>query len=56
MAVSPRRYGGFIQPSISVTLVPVGSPARGGDVGDGDVYVFDINQPSLPTPFYSVLV
>ena len=33
--------------------VPVGSPSRGGDV---EVYVFDINQPSLPTPFYSVLV
>ena len=33
--------------------VPMGSPSRGGDVA---VYVFDINQPSLPTPFYSVLV
>ena len=33
--------------------VSVGSPSRGGDVL---VYVFDINQPSLPTPFYSVLV
>ena len=32
---------------------PTGSPSRGGDVA---VYVFDINQPSLPTPFYSVLV
>ena len=31
----------------------MGSPSRGGDV---TVYVFDINQPSLPTPFYSVLV
>ena len=30
-----------------------GSPSRGGDVA---VYVFDINQLSLPTPFYSVLV
>ena len=29
------------------------SPSRGGDVA---VYVFKINQPSLPTPFYSVLV
>ena len=28
--------------------VSVGSPSRGGDVL---VYVFDINQPSLPTPF-----
>ena len=33
--------------------VPAGSPSRGGDVA---VYVFDINQPSLPTPFSSVLV
>ena len=33
--------------------VPVGSPSRGGDVA---VYVFGINQPSLPAPFYSVLV
>ena len=31
----------------------MGSPSRGGDVA---VYVFDINQPSLPTPYYSVLV
>ena len=31
----------------------MGSPSRGGDVA---VYTFDINQPSLPTPFYSVLV
>ena len=31
----------------------MGSPSRGGDV---TVYVKDINQPSLPTPFYSVLV
>ena len=33
--------------------VPTGPPSRGGDVA---VCVFDINQPSLPTPFYSVLV
>ena len=31
----------------------MGSPSRGGDVA---VYVFDINQPSLPTPFCTVLV
>ena len=31
----------------------MGSPSRGGDVA---VCVFDINQPSLPTPFDSVLV
>ena len=33
--------------------VPAGSPSRGGDVM---VYVTNINQPSVPTPFYSVLV
>ena len=31
----------------------MGSPSRGGDC---EVYVFDINQPSLHTSFYSVLV
>ena len=36
-----------------VTYVPAGSPSRGGDVA---VYVFNINQPSLLTPFDSVLV
>ena len=33
--------------------VPTGSPSRGRDV---TVYVYDINQPNLSTPFYSVLV
>ena len=33
--------------------VPAGSPSRGGDV---TVSVKDINQLSLPIPFYSVLV
>ena len=33
--------------------VPADLPLCGGDVA---VYVFDINQPSLPTPFYSGLV
>ena len=33
--------------------VPAGSPSRGGNV---TVYVKDINQLCLPTPFYSVLV
>ena len=33
--------------------VPAGSPSRGEDVV---LYVFDVNQPSLPTPFHSVLV
>ena len=40
-------------PRILWCLVPTGSPSRGGDVA---IYVFDINQPSLPTPFYYVLV
>ena len=33
--------------------VAAGSPSRGGDVA---VDVFNTNQPSVPTPFYSVLV
>ena len=33
--------------------VPTGSSSRGGNV---TVYLFNINQPSLPTPFYSVMV
>ena len=39
--------------SLLLFPVPAGSPSRGGDVA---VYVFCINQPSLLTPFYSVLV
>ena len=35
------------------SCVPMGSPSRGRDVA---VHVFDINQPSLPTSFYSVPV
>ena len=35
-----------------VVVVPTGSPSR---VGNVSVHVFNINQPSLPTPFYSVL-
>ena len=35
------------------TTIPAGSPSHGGDV---TVFVFNINQPSLPTLFYSVLV
>ena len=38
---------------ISCFMVLAGSPSCGGDV---TVYVPDINQPSLPAPFYSVLV
>ena len=38
---------------MTVVVVSTGSPSRGGDV---TVYVFDINLPSLPTPFNSALV
>ena len=34
--------------SFSAWCVPTGSPSHGGDV---TVYVPDVNQPSLPTPF-----
>ena len=37
----------------TLKAVSAGSPSRGWDVA---VYIFDINQPSLPTPFYSVPV
>ena len=37
----------------TVSKVPIGSPSRGGNVAG---YFLDINQLSLPTPFYSVLV
>ena len=39
--------------SLSCERVSAGSASRSGDVV---VYVKDINQPGLPTPFYSVLV
>ena len=39
--------------TMSIAGVPAGSPSPGGDVA---VYVFGIHQPSLPTPFYSLLV
>ena len=39
-------------PESYALIVPAGSPFSGGDV---KVYVKDINQPSLPTPFYSDL-
>ena len=34
--------------AMSILAIPTGSPSRGGDVA---VYVFDVNHPSLPTPF-----
>ena len=42
----------FWNKNVSVSAVPTGSPSRGGDATG---YAFDINQPSLPSPFYSVL-
>ena len=39
--------------SFCFSLVPMGSPLRGGNVV---AYVKDRNHPSLPTPFYSVHV
>ena len=42
-------------PEYTIIIIPsfTGSPSRDGNVA---VYVFDINRPSLPTPFYSALV
>ena len=37
----------------SVIAVPTGLHSRGGDAA---FYVFDMNQPSLSSPFYSVLL
>ena len=48
--VKPESFG---RRTFSFTGVPVSSPSHGGDV---TVYVLDINQPSLPTPVYSILV
>ena len=39
--------------TVASPVVPASSHSHCGDVA---VYVFDINQPSLPTPLYSVLV
>ena len=55
---SVSRFGGNglicgVVGGAALLVVPAGSPSRGGDVA---VFVFDINQPSLHTPFYSVLV
>ena len=43
----------FSSSSSFSSSVPAGSPSCSGDV---TVYVPDINQPSLPTPLYCVLV
>ena len=49
----PRHPAFFPVLSLSSCRVSASSPSRGGDVA---VHVFDISQPSLPTPFYSVVV
>ena len=46
-------YGTVFEYKFRANDVLMGSPSCGGDFA---IYVFDINQPSLPTPFYSVLV
>ena len=47
-------WGGHVSSwSESSSVVPMGSPSRAEDV---TVYVFDKNQPSSPSTFYSVLV
>ena len=38
---------------VTNNIVPAGPSSHDGDVA---LYVFDINQPSLPTPFYYILV
>ena len=39
----------FMYPLYTLMPIPAGSPSRDGDVA---VYIFDINQPNLPTPFF----
>ena len=50
---SGNYYYHFLLSLSLSTLVFAGSPSRDGDVA---FYVFDINQQSLPTPFYSLFV
>ena len=47
--MAPEKVCGWLV----LLVVPASSFSRGGDVA---LDVFDINQPSLPTPFYSILV
>ena len=57
LAFCPLGLNKCSRPSFPVYLTPAykfpGSPSH---VGDVTVYVLDINQPGLPTPFHSVLV
>ena len=48
-----KRVFSFLTSSSSSLAAPAGSPSCGKDVA---VNVLDVNQPNLPTPFYSVLV
>ena len=50
---SPERVKNRKLSKQAIRSVLAGSPSCGGDVV---VYVKDVKQPSLPTPFYSVLV
>ena len=50
---APQRLRAIVVSLTIHSAVPAGSLSRGGDFA---IYVFDINQPSLRTPFYSVLV
>ena len=53
VVISTRAHSRLgIKDMFSFVTVPKGSPSHGGDVM---VYIKDINQPSLPTLFYSVL-
>ena len=55
-SLSSSSFSSFPLSSLSLSSsqrVPAGSPSRGGDVA---VYVFDIKELSLPTPFCSVPV
>ena len=47
-ALKEVLYEKLLIQAVGPQTVPAGSPSRGGDV---KVCVFDINQPSLPTPF-----
>ena len=43
------HFNSLVSATFFTLPVPTSSPSRGGDVA---VYVFDINQLSLPTPFF----
>ena len=42
--------------ALQIRYIPMGSSSHCGDVVFFGLFFLDINQPSLPTPFYSVLV